>query len=165
VSATAKRDRVAAGAPQRARRTRPIVLGTLSVRFDAEAERVAVETALGAGAELLVTNVVRLKPCPFTMALLGPAAATLPDEEDLEPVRATAHRAAGLGVPTKLLRVTSGHPVRALLEIVDESDSGLLVFGPDRQRMRRRAFDRAVAEIRERARCLLWIAPASDAPE
>jgi hypothetical protein len=72
VSATAERERVAAEARQRERRPRPIVLGTLSVRFNPEAERIAVETALGARAELLVTNVVRLKPCPFTMALLGP---------------------------------------------------------------------------------------------
>jgi nucleotide-binding universal stress UspA family protein len=75
-------------------------------------------------------------------------------------VRATANRAAGLGVPTKLLRVTSGHPVRALLEIVEESDAGLLVFGPDPHRIRRHALDRSVAEIRARAACLLWIVSA-----
>jgi hypothetical protein len=161
VSAIAERDRVIAETRHRAHRSRPIVLGTLSVRFDPDAERIAVETALGTRAQLLVTNVVRLKPCPFTMALLGPSAATLPHEEDLEPVRATAHRAADLGIPTKLLRVTSGHPVRALLEIVEDSDAGLLVFGPDPHRMRRRSFDRAVAEISERAPCLLWIVAAA----
>jgi hypothetical protein len=159
VTATGEREGVAARARQRARGSRPIVLGTLSVRFDPDAERIAVETALDAGTELLVTNVVRLKPCPFTMALLGPSAATLPHEEDLEPVRTTAHRAAGRGIPTQLLRVTSGHPVRALLEIAEESAAGLLVFGPDPRRMRRRTFDRAVSEIRERAPCLLWIVP------
>jgi hypothetical protein len=160
VSAIAERDRVAAGTSRPPRRSRPIVLGTLSVRFDARAERFAVDAALEAAVDLLVTNVVRLKPCPFTMALLGPAAATLPDEEDLEPVRATARRAAAVGIHTRLLRVTSSHPVRALLEIVEESDAGLLVFGPDAERMRPRTLDRAVAELRARTPCLLWIAPA-----
>ena len=40
----------------------------------------------------------------------------LPHEEDLEAVRATAQRAAALGLDTELLRVTSPRPVTALLE-------------------------------------------------
>jgi nucleotide-binding universal stress UspA family protein len=131
-------------------------MGTLSVRFDPDAERFAVASALEADLALVVVNVVDAKPYPCTMRLLGPGAATLPEEEDLEPVRATAQRAAALGIRTQLLRVTSARPVRALLEIVEERDASLLVFGPDRARMRERKFRRAVAQIRERARCLVW---------
>ena len=131
-------------------------MGTLSVRFDPKAERFAVASALEAQRALVVVNVVDLKPCPCTMRLLGPGAATLPDEEDLEPVRASAHRAASLGIRTQLLRVTSSRPVRALLEIVHECDACLLVFGPDRARIGERRYRRAVRQIGERARCVVW---------
>ena len=131
------------------------MLGTLSARFEREAERFAIESALDVDAELIVVNVVELKPCPCTMRLLGPSAATLPDEEDLEPVRATAARAAAIGIRTHLLRVTSSHPVRALLEIVAEREAGLLVFGPEPDRVRRRTLRRAFVQVRERAPCLV----------
>lgn len=135
---------------------RPVVLATLSARFDPSAERFAVDCALEASAALVVVNVVDMKPYPCTMRLLGPSAATLPEEEDLEPVRASARRAAALGIPTQLLRVTSSRPVRALLEIVGERDACLLVFGPDASRMRARKLRKATAQLRERAPCLVW---------
>jgi hypothetical protein len=156
VTALAEGRRTTAKDARRADRRRPVVLGTLSVRFDPEAERVAIASALEAGRTLVVVNVVDLKPYPCTMRLLGPSAATLPDEEDLEPVRATARRAASAGIPTELLRVTSSHPVRALLEIVRERDADLLVFGPNPARMRARKLRRALTELRERAPCLVW---------
>jgi hypothetical protein len=142
---------------------RPVVLGTLSARFDPEAERFAIESALDTHAALVVVNVVQLKPCPCTMRLLGPSAATLPEEEDLEPVRATAARAAARGIRTQLLRVTSSRPVRALLEIVAECDAGLLVFGPEPDRVRRRTFRRALAQVRGRAPCLVWTSARGEA--
>jgi nucleotide-binding universal stress UspA family protein len=142
---------------------RPVVLGTLSVRFDPEAERFAIATVLDARGGLIVVNVVRFKPYPCTVRLLGPSAATLPEEEDLEPVRASAQRAADLGIRTQLLRITSSRPVRALLEIVEERDAGLLVFGPEPDRIRRRAFRRALEEVRERAPCLVWTSARAEA--
>jgi nucleotide-binding universal stress UspA family protein len=156
VTALSARDRPGRRPSPRHGGLRPVVLGTLSARFDPEAERFAIETALEVDAALIVVNVVELKPYPCTMRLLGPSAATLPEEEDLEPVRATAARAAALGIPTQLLRVTSSHPVRALLEIVAERDAGLLVFGPEPDRVHRRTLRRAFAQVRERAPCLLW---------
>jgi nucleotide-binding universal stress UspA family protein len=158
VTAPAESDLIAAPAAPHPDRCRPVVMGTLSVRFDPAAERFAVDSALEAQLPLVVVNVVDFKPYPCTMRLLGPSAATLPDEEDLEPVRATAQRAAALGIRTQLLRVTSSRPVRALLEIVQERDAGLLVFGPDRTRMRERKFRRAAAQVRESAPCLVWTA-------
>jgi len=138
---------------------RPVVLGTLSVRVDPSAEDMAIASSLEAGAALIVVNAMRLPPYPATIMLLGAGAATLPDEEDLENVRATAQRAAALGIRTELLRVTAPRPVRALLEVVSERDAGLLVFGPDLSRIRRRRFRRAARALRRNASCLVWIAP------
>ena len=73
---------------------------------------------------------------------------TLPHEEALDEVRATASRAASLGIRTELLRVTTRHPVRALLQIVVERDAGLLVFGPDRRRLRGLRFRAAARRVR-----------------
>jgi nucleotide-binding universal stress UspA family protein len=155
------RDRAAPAVPSRAigGGVRPVVLGTLSIRVDPTAEDMAIASALEAGAPLIVVNAMRLPPYPATIMLLGARNATLPDEEDLEAVRATAQRAAELGIRTELLRVTANRPVRALLEIADERDAGLLVFGPDLSRTRRRAFRRAARAVRRGANCLVWIAP------
>jgi Universal stress protein family len=135
------------------------MLATLSVRFSATAERIAIDSALETNSPLILANMLRLPPYPTTIMLVGPGAATLPHEEDLDAVRATAARAAALGIPTQLLRVTSRRPVAALLELVVERAAGLLVLGPDVRRVKRRAFKRAARQVRERAPCLVWVAP------
>ena len=149
------RDRTAAPAQAPERDARPVVLATLSVRIDPAAEEMAISSALEAGVPLIVANLLELPPYPATMMLVGPGGATLPHEE----VRATAARAAALGIRTELLRVSTRHPVRALLEIVAERDAGLLVFGPDLARTRRRRFRAAVRRVRRDAPCLVWVAP------
>ena len=136
----------------------PVVLGTLAVRIDAAAERMALETALEAGVALIVANMITMQAYPTTM-MLAPQFATLPHEEDLDEVRATARRAAGLGIATELLRITSRRPVRALLELLTERDAGLVVFGPDRRLVSRARFHTAAWLVRRRAPCLVWIAP------
>jgi len=135
-----------------------VLLGTLSVRVDPSAERVAVESALEAGVALIVANMIMLPAYPTTM-ILAPEYATLPHEEDLEAVRATASRAAELGIRTELLRVSSRRPVRALLELASERDAGLLVFGPDLRLTNRIRFRAAARAVRRGANCLVWIAP------
>ena len=72
--------------------------------------------------------------------MLAREGVNLPHEEDLEEVRATASRAAALGIRTELLRVSSLRPVRALLELATERQVGLLVFGPDQARIPRYRF-------------------------
>src|SRR4051794_639053 len=111
-------------------RARPVVLATLSVRVDPSAERMAIDSALEAGVPLVLVNIIRLPPYATTIVLLGPEAATLPHEEDLEAVRETARRAAELGVKTELLRVRATRPGRGLVEGVAERDPRLLGFGP-----------------------------------
>jgi nucleotide-binding universal stress UspA family protein len=140
-------------------RVRPVVLATLSVRPDPSAERMAIDSALEAGAPLILVNLLRLRNYPTTIALLGAEATTLPHEEDLDAVRATAARAAQLGIKTELLRVTTKRPVPALLEVLRERDAGLLVFGPDLSRTNRRRFRSTARRVRAEAGCLVWVAP------
>jgi nucleotide-binding universal stress UspA family protein len=140
-------------------RARPVVLATLSVRVDPSAERMALDSALEAGVPLVIVNLLPLRPYPTTFGLLGHEGMTLPHEEDLDAVRATAERAATLGVKTELLRVTSRRPVQALLEVVRERDAGLLVFGPDLGLTGRVRFRVTARRVRRQAECLVWIAP------
>jgi nucleotide-binding universal stress UspA family protein len=153
-----RRDRpVIAPAPGRARK-RPVLLGTLSVRVDPSAERMALDSAIEAGTRLIIANMLMLPAYPLTVMLARPYA-TLPREEDLDAVRETANRAARLGIETRLLRVSSRRPLTALIELAREYDAGLLVFGPDLRRTSRLRFRSAAWLIRKRAPCLVWIAP------
>jgi nucleotide-binding universal stress UspA family protein len=138
---------------------RPVVLATLSVRVDPSAQQMALDSALEAGAPLILVNLLQLRNYPTTIALLGAEATVLPHEEDYEAVRATADLAAQLGIKTELLRVTSRRPVVALLEILQERDAGLLVFGPDLKRTSRWRFRSVARRVREQANCLVWVAP------
>jgi hypothetical protein len=137
---------------------RPVVLVTLSVRVDPAAERVAIDAALETGARLLLANLIWLPPHPTTL-ILAREYATLPHEEDLDEVRATAGRAAALGIPTELLRISSRRPLVALIELVSERQAGLVVLGPDPRRSPRWWRALAARRIRRRVGCLVWIAP------
>jgi nucleotide-binding universal stress UspA family protein len=160
VSEVRDRDRVQAPSEAPGRRARPVVLATLAVAIDPAAEDLAIGSALEAGVPLIVANLIEMPPYPATLMLAGAEGMTLPHEEALDEVRATANRAAALGIRTELLRVTSRRPVRALLEIVAERDAGLLVFGPGAAgRTRRRRFKTAAQQVRSRAPCLVWVAP------
>jgi len=146
--------------PPAARRGRPgpVVLATLSVRIDANAERVAFESAIEAGVALVVANMITMPSYPTTL-MLAPEFMTLPHEEDLDEVRATAARAAARGVETELLRITSRRPIRALLELVSERRAGLLVLGPEVRLISRMRLRAATRLVRRRAECLVWIVP------
>lgn len=137
---------------------RPIVLATLSVRIDPGAERMALDTAVELGARLIVANLMPLPPYPATI-ILAREYATLPHEEDLEAVRATAARASELGIPTELLRISSRRPVAALLELIEERRASLVILGPDVRRGRRLQLRLAARRLRRQADCLIWIAP------
>jgi hypothetical protein len=137
---------------------RPVVLATLSVRVDARAERMALESALEARVPLVVANMLRM-PAFSTTLLIAPEYATLPHEEDLEAVRATARRAAEWGIPTELLRIMSPRPLTALIELIQERRPGLVVLGPDVSRTSRRRLRAAARKVRREADCLVWIAP------
>jgi len=139
-------------------RSRPVLLGTLSVRVEPTAERMAIDTALEVGSRLILANMVALPPSPLTV-MVAPDYVTLAHEEDLDAVRATAARAAALGIATELLRVRSPRPVTALIELAHDRGVGLLVFGPDRSRISGRRFRAAAKVVRRDAPCLVWVAP------
>jgi nucleotide-binding universal stress UspA family protein len=145
--------------PAELTRARPVILATLSVRVDPSAERMAIDSALEAGVPLIIANLLPFRPYPTTFALVGAEGMNLPHEEDLDAVRATAERAATLGVKTELLRVTTRRPVQALIEVVHERDAGLLVFGPDLHLTGRRRFRSVARRVRREADCLVWVAP------
>jgi hypothetical protein len=114
-----------------------------------------VDSAVESGQELVLVNAVEL--------ILGPGAFVfgtsweLEGEEEARALAAPARLAASLGVRVERLRVCSPHPVDALVEVVGEREAGLLVFGPDRARLRPRRYRRAAQAVRERVRCLVWL--------
>jgi nucleotide-binding universal stress UspA family protein len=129
-------------------RRRPVLLATLSVPVDPEAERVAVESALETGAPLIVADFFWLPPTVATV-LRG----------DLEAVRETAARAAARGVRTELVvKVCGFGPARGLVQLARRREVGLVVLGPDRRRAGRWRFGRAARLISERLDCLVWTA-------
>lgn len=115
-----------------------------------------MESALQARVPLLLANLSLFRPGPLT-SVLAREYAVLPHEEDLDAVRETAARAAARGIATELLRISSPRPIEAMLELAEERRVGMLVFGPERSRLPRWRFRRAVRAIRRQATCLVWI--------
>ena len=137
--------------------TGSVVLATMAVPFDPAGERMAVETALETGARLVLVDVRAMPQAPMTTMLHGADGAMLPHEDARAEVRASAQRAAALGVRTLLLWVGTRRPTRALLEVTEEQSAALLVFAPDRSAMGARRFRRAARAVRRKARCLVWV--------
>ena len=134
---------------------RPVLLATLRVAFDPVACELAVDAAVESGHPLIVAVVVELPPLPLSV-LLGYDQIDSPEDETA--FAAPALLAASLGVPVERLRVRSPRPLTALVELAGEREPGLLVFGPDRLRLSRRSYRKAVRVLRERAPCLVWTA-------
>jgi nucleotide-binding universal stress UspA family protein len=133
-----------------------VLLATLGVPFDPAASTFAVDAAVESGEPLLVVNVVELPPLGMSVAMGYDQLPDSPEQE--EALRAPAALAASLGVPVERLRVKSPRPVEALVQVAAERAPGLLVFGPDRDRLKPRAYRKAARAVRERAACLVWLA-------
>ena len=91
------------------------------------------------------------------MCVLMGYGALEPNEEDGASLRAPAELAHRFGVEVERLRVLSPHPIAALLELTGERRPGLLVFGPDRTKVRPRLYRKAVKRVRTQAPCLVWL--------
>jgi Universal stress protein family len=135
---------------------RPVLLATLGVPFDPAASAFAVDAAVEAGEPLIVANVVELPPLGMSV-LMGYDQLPYGDEE-AESLRAPAELARSLGAEVERLRVRSPRPVEALLQLTAERAPGVLVFGPDRARLRARTYRKAAKALRRRAACLVWLA-------
>jgi nucleotide-binding universal stress UspA family protein len=134
---------------------RPVLLATLGVPFDPEASAFAVDAAVEAGQPLIVANFVELLPLAMSFQL---GYDDLPDApEDERALRAPAALAQTLGVEVERVRVKSPRPVAALLQLVAERRPSLLVFGPDRRRLGRRLYKKAVRSVRDHVTCLVWL--------
>jgi len=134
---------------------RPVMLATMEVRFDEVAATFAVDAAVECGQPLIVANVVEIPLGPLCVRM--GYGALEPSDEDAANLRAPVELAHSLGVTVERLRVLSPHPIAALLELVAERRPGLLVFGPDPDRIKPRRYRRAAKTIRERCSCLVWL--------
>jgi nucleotide-binding universal stress UspA family protein len=134
---------------------RPVMLVTFDVPFSAEAASLAVESAVESGQPLMVVNVAEMPILPISLAMGYDYAGSDEVEESLRSPAALAH---SLAVQVERLRVSSPHPVQALLELVAERSPGLLVLGPDPARVRRRLYRKAAKRVRNEAPCLVWLA-------
>ena len=132
---------------------RPVLLATLDVPFSEEATAFAVDSAVESGKPLVLVNAAEVLPTAYTLLGYG----YVEREELQEALRRPAELAHSLAVRVERLRVCSPHPVDALLEVVAERNPAVLVFGPDRSRLKLRTYRRAAKKIRERATCLIWL--------
>jgi hypothetical protein len=134
---------------------RPVLLATLGVPFDSVASAFAVDAAVEAGQALIVVNVVQLPPLTMSVRM---GYDQLPEtDEDADAFRAPAALAHSLGVRVERIRVRTLRPIEALLELTAERAPSVLVFGPDRDRIKQRLYRKAAKAIRERAACLVWL--------
>ena len=132
------------------------MLATLDVPFDANAVTFAVDSAVELGQRLIVANFHERAPLPLS-AMLGYDDLPYPPQLE-ESLKASATLALSLGVEVSRLRVKSFHPIPAMLEVVAEQRPGIFVFGPDRARIPRLRYRRAVRALRSRTGTLLWTA-------
>jgi nucleotide-binding universal stress UspA family protein len=139
------------------------MLATIGVPFEERAAAFAVDTAVESGEPLIVANVTRLEPLSLSVRLGYDALEEFTPEVS-ESVRRPAELAASLGISVERLRVRSPRPITALLQLVAERRPGLLVFGPERTRLSRRVYRRAVKSLRDQALCLIWVSPAPAEP-
>jgi hypothetical protein len=132
-----------------------VLLATLEVPFDPAAIEIAVGSAVELGQALVVVNVAELAPLPLS-TILG--CADLPYPEELaRALAAPARLAAALGVEVTRLKVSSFHPIAAMLEVAAEQDPCLFVFGPDRRKLQRLRYLRAARAVRRKVTGLVWI--------
>ena len=135
-------------------RSRPVMLVTFDVPFAPGAAELAVDAAVEAGQALIVVNAARIELGPISLAMKYEYVGTQEVEDAL---RAPAALARSLAVEVERLRLCSPRPIEALLELVAERAPGLLVVGPDRERLKRRRYMKLTKRIRERAACLVWL--------
>jgi hypothetical protein len=133
---------------------RPVMLATLDVPFDTIAVTFAVDSAVELGQRLIVANFLERTPLPLS-AMLGYDDLPYPPQLE-ESLKAPAMLALSLGVEVTRLRVKSFHPIPAMLEVIAEQAPGIFVFGPDRARIPRLRYKRALRAIRSRGGTLLW---------
>ena len=133
--------------------SRPVMLVTFDVPFAPEAAALAVDAAVESGQRLIVVNLAEVPIGPISLAMKYEYVGTQEVEDALREPTALAQ---SLAVDVERLRLCSPRPVEALLELVAERVPGLLVIGPDPERLQRRRYAKWTKRIGERANCLVW---------
>ncbi len=135
------------------RRVKPVMLLTLNVELEEPAVKFAIESAGETGAELWICDAIPLEYRNY----VGHVARQYAEQIIRKHLDAVARRARESGVRTTQVAFHSPRPVKVALEVAQEEEIGLLVFGADRKELGKRYFRKAVKRIRADAPCLVWI--------
>jgi hypothetical protein len=131
----------------------PIMLLTLNVPFDASAVEFAIDAAAETGAELWICDAIPLEYRNY----VGHVARQYAEQIIRKHLDEVARRARESGVRTTQVAFHSPRPVKVALEVAQEEQIGLIVFGANRKELGKRYFRKAVKRIRADAPCLVWI--------
>lgn len=140
-------------APPVAHDVRPVMLLTLNVPLDEQAVEFAIAAAAETGAELYICDAIPLEYRNY----VGHVARQYSEHLNRKYLDAAARRSQASGVRTTQLAFHNPRPVHAAIEVAAERGVGLIVFGADRSSLGRWSHRRAVARIRNEARCLVWV--------
>ena len=135
------------------RRVKPVMLLTLNVELEEPAVKFAIESAGQTGAELWICDAIPLEYRNY----VGHVARQYAEQIIRKHLDAVARRARESGVRTTQVAFHSPRPVKVALEVAQEEEIGLLVFGANRKELGKRFFRKAVKRIRADAPCLVWI--------
>lgn len=135
------------------RRVKPVMLLTLNVELEEPAVKFAIESAGQTGAELWICDAIPLEYRNY----VGHVARQYAEQIIRKHLDAVARRARESGVRTTQVAFHSPRPVKIALEVAQEEEIGLLVFGANRKELGKRFFRKAVKRIRADAPCLVWI--------
>jgi hypothetical protein len=131
--------------------TRPVLLLTFDVPYDAAAVAFAFETAAETSAELLIADIVPAMRVPATSSIR-----TFGDPYVVSTQVELVRQAAAQGLKVKRIVFSHPRPIGATLDLLRDQGIGMLVFGPDRKRYGRWRFRRHAARFRRDAPCLVW---------
>ena len=136
------------------RRVKPVMLLTLNVELEEPAVKFAIESAGQTGAELWICDAIPLEYRNY----VGHVARQYAEQIIRKHLDAVARRARESGVRTTQVAFHSPRPVKVALEVAQEEEIGLLVFGANRKELGKRFYRKAIKRIRADAPCLVWIA-------
>ena len=145
-------DRAGARAAATREDVRPIMLLTLNVPFEEEAIAVAVDAGAETGAALWICDAMSVSP-----NYVGHVARSYAEQNNRRHASEVARRARERGVHVEQVAFHNPKPVRAAIEVAHRHEIGLLVFGPDRRKLSRLTYRRAVKRLRDDAGCLVWV--------
>jgi hypothetical protein len=131
-----------------------ILLVTLAVPIRRDASSFAVIAAAESDSVLLLANVIEKPLCLFSAA----GYSRVDEERSVSDSLAAAVAAAkARAVLIEQLRVVTPRPIRTVRDVIVRRSPRLVVFGPERRRVRRRLYRRAVRVITDYAPGLVWL--------